>query len=267
LNFKPQLAYQFRPPKYQTYSKRNPNRPNNSIPEQIEVDKSIRSNKINYGNFPYKRPNSMVDPRVPKLQKIYNAEHHQQPWIEKNDEQEIFYETYPSENECSEEEQIQINFLRIKSSLLFIKTKGKDGKIYKFLIDTGASISAIKPEHAVQKCIKKEKLFILQTLHGQSVINSFIEAPLLKKIGINKSIKFYLIPILKEHDGILGHPEIQNLNLNLNFRTNIISNGKVTFPFFDIKKSGKYKINHLKFSEKEQILKNIREAKINSATT
>jgi hypothetical protein len=187
LNFKPQLSHQFRPPlppkpKYQTYSQKYPNRPNISIPEPMEVDKSIRSNKVNYGNFPYKRPNSMVDPRVPKLQKIYNAEHQQQPWMEKNDEQEIFYETYPSENECSEEEQIQINFLRIQSSLPFIKIKGKDEKIYKCLIDTGASISAIKPEHAVQKCIKKEKPFILQTLHGQSVINSFIEAPILKML-------------------------------------------------------------------------------------
>jgi hypothetical protein len=72
-------------------------------------------------------------------------------------------------------------------------------------------------------------------MHGKSITNSYIEAPLLKQFGINEKIKFFLFPQLKSHDGILGHPAIKELKLKIDFSQNIISNHQVSFPFFDKK--------------------------------
>jgi RNase H-like domain found in reverse transcriptase/Reverse transcriptase (RNA-dependent DNA polymerase)/Integrase zinc binding domain len=70
-------------------------------------------------------------------------------------------------------------------------------------------------------------------LHGHSQIDQYIEAPLLKRFGIFEKIKFFVVPILRQYDGILGHPAIKKLNLVLDFKNNLVSNGKVTFKFFN----------------------------------
>ncbi len=77
--------------------------------------------------------------------------------------------------------------------------------------------------------MKKQKPFIVKTLHGQSKIDSYVEAPLLKGYGIFEKIKFFVVPILRQYDGILGHSTIRKLNLVLDFE----NNGKVKFKFFD----------------------------------
>jgi Retroviral aspartyl protease len=188
--------------------------------EPMDIDQSIQSRNVNYQNFQSKRSTQQSGNQ--KIQPLFNLD---QP--EEEDEEEprdIFFD-------AESDEDLEINFLdwnRFRS----LKSKEKTKKVFKFLLDTGASISAIKPEHTVKKFLKKQKPFIVKTLHGQSEISEFIEAPLLKSFGIFENIKFFVVPILRQYDGILGHSAIKQLNLVLNFKNNTVSNGKVKFNFF-----------------------------------
>jgi predicted aspartyl protease len=140
--------------------------------------------------------------------------------------------------------------------LPFLKIRGKDDKIYRFLVDTGASLSAIKPEYIVEKFKKKSKPFIVKTLHGQSIIDDYVEAPILKGFGIPEKIKLFVVPILREHDGILGYPAIKQLQFLINFRTNTIFSKNTKFPFYDSgKKINNSYVNRIEVGQESEIEK------------
>jgi hypothetical protein len=140
-------------------------------------------------------------------------------------EEELFYDAF-------DEEKLKLVFLVFGPNIPFVKIQGKNDKIYKFLIDYGTEISAIKPEYAVTKFKKKHEPFIAQTSKSQAIVDEYIEGPILREFGINEKIRFSLVPILENCDGILGKPAIRQLNLCMDYGNDVVTDGNVKIPFF-----------------------------------
>lgn len=127
-----------------------------------------------------------------------------------------------------------LDFHALDLFLPYIKIEGKDGKIYKFLLDLTTSVSFIRLEHVVKKSIKKENPIILKHSEGHLIVDSFISAPLLKNFGFKNHIKFYILHDLRGYDGLLGRTAMKDLQLHMNFKTNCLSNGNIKIPFYNI---------------------------------
>ncbi len=119
---------------------------------------------------------------------------------------------------------------RIISNFFVIESKQEDGSVYRFLVDTGSTVSYVSPALAKRIAVKTKKDAVPQKVRVRSASGSELEleATVLRKLWLGKSV-FERVPALifdfaelSGHlglpiDGIIGFPVFRNTLLTLDY--------------------------------------------------
>lgn len=112
-------------------------------------------------------------------------------------------------------------FSMISSSLPYVEVKTESGDVLRFLIDTGSSKNYANP-----KRIQNEKPFYAKSIIGDVRLTEHIYVNL---FSIEGKTKFYLMPLLKSLDSILGNDTLRAMKAVIYTADNkmILGNGRV----------------------------------------
>ena len=119
---------------------------------------------------------------------------------------------------------------RIISNFFVIESRQEDGSVYRFLIDTGSTVSYVSPALAKRIAVKPKKGAVPQRVRVLSASGGEVEleATILRKLSLGESL-FERVPALifdfaelSSHlglpiDGIIGFPVFRNTLLTLDY--------------------------------------------------
>lgn len=215
------------PQRQQNYSNHNQWNQNHNLsyspqanPEPMDVDKSLHSRMINYQNrqnfmkqnTSQKRFNESEQIHSPnKFQRIFHTETENNQDIDQDVCQSSINHIQP-ENEINLELCDDISRLESPSlnnpSLPYYEFKSQNGKVFKFLLDTGSNKNYIQPCYIRNPLLNKNK-FYANSIGGKITVTHHSDIDIFgNNIG---KIKFFILPGLKSFDGIIGFDTLKEL--------------------------------------------------------
>ncbi|XP_075157913.1 uncharacterized protein LOC142231180 [Haematobia irritans] len=202
-------------------------------PEPMEVDPSLRSNRINYMNRP--NPNDFQGKRsaslgfqnpTSKVQRNFHLETNNTP------EEMSYYSHPPSNVEPSYQPvynnsyEVQEYFQQIPQESVTLANQQDQPDDFSDLhfLDTGSTKNYIQAT-LPSKIIPNEESFFAKSVAGQIEITHHTFINLFNVRDIN--LKFYILPTLTSFHGILGHDSLKELGAVMHLKENYmtISNG------------------------------------------
>lgn len=104
----------------------------------------------------------------------------------------------------------------------------------KFLIDSGAETSIAHPEVFSPKLRKKSEILLLNSLNGQSAINSAVHVPIFKEFNepSHLKLKFVDLAFSPTFTGLIGSDILCKLEANIDYKNRVLQTRNAKIPFF-----------------------------------